>query len=347
MNKAAEDLIRTAANEENGKRAAYAYFENPSTEKILTLAEKNHIQLVRTYSTRWHKFSDNSLSLRVEGSNYSKTPDKTELVNVLDAVFSTNLSADWGISQRFFEAINGSGNERTRILTIHSSSLCAFLCFYLVSKNHPFIYKGVEYTNAFFEWPDRAKGSRRKQASSLDVLLVDEKKENILAVECKFAEYLTSENADTLGCYAKSLGVKLPDGAEEFGYVIKQVLAHHVGLSQFFEAPYDEDDGPTIAAMRRVLYFDHLQAVRYMELVFDFEGKENSESRLELLKGVYAKMVSQLKGKIFIPAAKRIIVEDEPSVITYRDLFKAGGESSATKDGSDFLNPNVRLFYKL
>ena len=98
----------------------------------------------------------------------------------------------------FHDVINGEGQERFKINTLHSSSLLGLLCFYKVSKDNvlrirlPFNGKKIEFcfdevkfekTNPVF--------SKSRGKSSIDVALYGEANGEKVALylESKFTEY--------------------------------------------------------------------------------------------------------------------------------------------------------------
>ncbi len=96
---------------------------------------------------------------------------------------------------KFVMACGGSGMEYRRINTLHSSSLCALLFFYNVTKDNPFVCnlegRMIEFTQSVFEF----KSPVITNASNMDVVLtgVDEYgKKVVLFLESKFSEYVTA-----------------------------------------------------------------------------------------------------------------------------------------------------------
>ncbi len=96
--------------------------------------------------------------------------------------------------EKFHQSCGGSGNEITRISTLHSSALCALLFFYNVTDKHPlkltingrdciFIHSRFEFKNPVIKNP-----------SNMDVTLVgryaDSGNPVILFLESKFSEYM-------------------------------------------------------------------------------------------------------------------------------------------------------------
>ena len=90
---------------------------------------------------------------------------------------------------KFHQAVGGQGNERNKILTMHSSSRCSLLCFYGLCKENMlklklddrevyFDYSQFEFKNPVIGYP-----------SNMDVVLVSKDRDVVLFLESKFSEY--------------------------------------------------------------------------------------------------------------------------------------------------------------
>ena len=94
--------------------------------------------------------------------------------------------------EKFNMAISGAGLENRRILTLHSSSLCALLFFYSCSINPITIALNdnttATFSKVFFEWRNKVLTSD----SNIDVVLYSPDSNILLFLESKFSEYITS-----------------------------------------------------------------------------------------------------------------------------------------------------------
>ena len=123
-------------------------------------------------------------------------------------------------------AVSGLGQEERRITTLHSSSLCALLFFYNVTKNNTLVLplntnKGtriVEFTESLFEFKNHVISDR--SPSNVDVVLVGRSiegnegggKDVVLFLESKFAEYFLSSGGTCdigKGYLTNEIGAKL------------------------------------------------------------------------------------------------------------------------------------------
>ena len=95
----------------------------------------------------------------------------------------------------FEAATGGNGNEKQKILTLHSSSLLAFLCFNDIA-NHPITIDGIVYNDGtvynevMFEVKNNVINNSPGK-SNIDVLLMGENRKKLLFLESKFTEYLS------------------------------------------------------------------------------------------------------------------------------------------------------------
>ena len=101
----------------------------------------------------------------------------------------------------FEAATGGNGNEKQKILTLHSSSLLAFLCFNDIA-NYPIRIDGIVYDDGkvyndgrvynevMFEVKNNVINNSPGK-SNIDVLLMGENRKKLLFLESKFTEYLS------------------------------------------------------------------------------------------------------------------------------------------------------------
>ncbi|MDY3933576.1 MAG: hypothetical protein SOZ05_08645, partial [Muribaculaceae bacterium] len=93
----------------------------------------------------------------------------------------------------FEAATGGNGNEKQKILTLHSSSLLAFLCFNDVA-NHPITITISDDKTVYDEVMFEVKNNVINESgtpSNIDVLLMGENRKKLLFLESKFTEYLS------------------------------------------------------------------------------------------------------------------------------------------------------------
>lgn len=100
---------------------------------------------------------------------------------------------------KFMMATSGDGDEGRKIRTLHSSSLCALLFFYNVTKEHPLTLnlegRVIKFTRSVFEF----KSPVIRNASNMDIVLYGKEeakgKKVIFLLESKFSEhYMYSDN---------------------------------------------------------------------------------------------------------------------------------------------------------
>ena len=209
--------------------------------------------------------------------------------------YLADLFLDEGNLERFDkcyrEAISGSGDEMFKMDAPWSSSLCALLFFYPVSKDNPLKIKDRTYIESFFE----VKSEVYNAPSNMDVVLRS-KDNDLLFIECKFTEYLTPTTKDISPKYLEDkLFFSLVNGdgclkirntgknkriyqayyndKEIYTEGIKQIIAHLIGLRNFQKGinsqhRYNKDN--EYERRRHEFYNIKYKEVRFMEVVFKF-----------------------------------------------------------------------------
>ncbi len=178
--------------------------------------------------------------------------------------------------KKFKMACSGNGDEITKITTLHSSSLCALLFFYNVTKTNKLVFpypelKDIEFYDSLFE----VKNKVIRFPSNIDVVLIGENKEKkkvLLFLESKFSEYILGitkkgnkyelgkgyvDSCDTKKIYCDetltTFGLKLDKSKKDKYYLIpdsdcyvegiKQMVSHHVGIRNLLTSGvYDKNE---------------------------------------------------------------------------------------------------------
>ena len=250
-----------------------------------------------------------------------------------------NLPNKEQFEKKFLEAISGDGDELSKIDALHSSSLCALLCFYNL-KGQSLKIAGMIFKceDVYFEVKNRVTDKGRP--SNMDVVLIgqDENgKRVILFIECKLSEYLGSSSKKLSETYRKDPYNEVFKqagfyDAKVFAQGIKQIVCHFFGLQNFIKemgkesgymkSEYSEKDH------RAKLYEFKYDSIYFLEVIFEIPGakftkyKEEAEEAIKGLKG----LVTDERLKLCEPT-------------TYQKLFK--------KDNPSALPGLVKSFYKL
>ena len=230
--------------------------------------------------------------------------------------------------EKFNESVSGDGQEFTKISTLHSSSLCALLCFYNVNKNHPLEYEGITYDDVHFEFKNKVIS----KPSNMDVVLTGKDKKGrsaILFVECKFSEFIGAGKYKLGEAYTKEPYKHIFDNFEYdkqkvFQYGLKQLVAHYIGIRNFVNNEYYLESSPRLELYRK---FD---IVSFVEVVFRHDNDD------------YRVYVSESK-EVF-KALEKEKEKDKLNInllgtVTYQDLFS--GKNSSV------IDKKVKAFYKL
>ncbi|MGN0212452.1 MAG: hypothetical protein ACI4AN_05850 [Muribaculaceae bacterium] len=123
-------------------------------------------------------------------STWSKSfiSEEGKELETLSKIF--DLTVTTKMRELFKAATSGDGDERSKIVTLHSSSLLAFLCFFDVS-NHPITIYETQYNEVMFEVKNDVINASLGKPSNIDVLLMGENRKKLLFLESKFTEYLS------------------------------------------------------------------------------------------------------------------------------------------------------------
>lgn len=118
----------------------------------------------------------------------------------------------------FHMAVNGDGQERRRICTLHSSSLLAFLFFSGISDKNTLKINSIEYDKCFFEIKNKVFSNAKisDKPSNIDAVLYSTRSNHLLFIESKFTEYLSHGKAfaadkyhDTIKAIIEKCGLNL------------------------------------------------------------------------------------------------------------------------------------------
>lgn len=177
--------------------------------------------------------------------------------------------------EKFSQSCNGSGQEAKKIATIHSSSLCALLFFYNVTKDNPYIMniggEEYEFTDSRSEYQNTVIEGRNP--SNMDVVLVGKHMKSSIPIvfflESKFSEYyerigkqlkiareyLNNNYSESLyrGNFIEKMGFHIveEDGNSDFCLIcdnacyvegIKQMISHYIGVKNLCDNPDVKND---------------------------------------------------------------------------------------------------------
>ena len=276
--------------------------------------------ICKTYSKRKKDESDDSYSFVVPNFS-SEFLVTTKLSNDDRDIVAKQLIDIFGIKEKdifldkFKEVCSGSGGEGSKITTLHSSSLCAFLFFFKVSTKNPLklpINGGeVEFDEVHFEYQNTVI----KGASNVDIVLIgkdEEGKDIILFLESKFSEYLSGGQANISLKYKEKfpeiynpkflddIGFEFKNNKEEnickigpkqgsvYSEGIKQMISHYIGIENYLKTPKKRCDS-------RILPKD---ATVYLgEIMFDFSFKRAGEC-FDNYSKAYKNMAKELNSLI-------------------------------------------------
>jgi len=256
----------------------------------------------------------------------------------------------------------------SRITTIHSSALLAFLAFYKVSEDTPIYIDDIKYTQRFFE----VKNKCIRTPSQVDVVLVSSDWKNVLYLESKFKETLeVSSEIEVRGAYRwkNKCGVEIYKedsfikhtgsilkgnkdetfkiavrGDEPKTYLdgIKQMISHYIGMLNGSNGKNEDVFEEKIKEAKNI---------NLASIVYDFPNipnfKENSDSlsfekRLENYGELYeklAKYLNTLTGKLKEPSDD-IKYSVREKLLTYQNVF-------SSEDNKKLLSCEVKSLFNI
>lgn len=183
----------------------------------------------------------------------------------------------------FGMATDGDGDEERRILTIHSSSLLALLCFFSVSEKNPLKIGDCDYTEVFFEVKNIVIKKDNRKPSNVDVVLVSKSKDGrirkLLFLESKFTEYVHHGHVKLASKYHPFYNF-IKENIDSLEFNISDFILHH-------------RDGSTSAAFGlwadRPLYLDGIkQAFSHLLGIATSPAEDSNRLREEYKKYYYS-----------------------------------------------------------
>ena len=312
-------------------------------------------EVISTKDRGSHKESEWSKSFKCE--------DGEDVFGTIQRIFGINESA-----RGLFEAAtSGDGNEKSRILTLHSSSLLAFLCFNGVA-NHPITIDGIVYDEVMFEVKNDVINASLGKPSNIDVLLMGENRKKLLFLESKFTEYLSGGKVflspdrykefydlllDKLDLPFKASFNKVnhkPDKSHSEPFVTEEyclINKNNVrtseyigGIKQAFSHLLGIATGPANKQLPenesyKMSLLENAEEIRFATIVFNCDN-DKFKKYDDLYKSVFENS-DVIKGTIKDVLKKRELkLTIVPHLLQYQEVFQA-----------NFLHEKVREFYRV
>ena len=316
-------------------------------------------EVISTKDRGSHKESEWSKSFKCE--------DGEDVFGTIQRIFGINESA-----RGLFEAAtSGDGNEKSRILTLHSSSLLAFLCFNGVA-NHPITIDGIVYDEVMFEVKNDVIDASLGKPSNIDVLLMGENRKKLLFLESKFTEYLSGGKV-TLSNKYRDLYIKLqklnlpfnikfinvlqesdnshkePDIKEEIRLYTEEKTSEYLdGIKQAFSHLLGIATGPAKKQTKgnedytRSL-LENADEIKFASIVFNCDDKKFDDYN-RLYKSVFENSdVIQETIKEVLPKSEiKLTIISE--LLEYQDVFQANNLSDEVRNFYNKVNDSKIRF---
>lgn len=294
------------------------------------------VKLSPTYIKRYKKFSDWSRIIHSE---------KGQEYHVLTDTFSLKTSDR--LKQIFDSAVSGDGDEKEKIMTLHSSSLCAFLHFSAINEANPFRFGTIDYTKVLFEVKNDVivPSDRENKPSNIDVLLFNQDCKHLLFLESKFTEYLSGGKATLADKYrvfyealmsakhgrgfsfkASEIDNKycLNNGDPSHGYLggIKQAFCHLLGIAT--GACVTQSDGNNGIYTQNLL--ENAESITFASIAFNCDSDKFSNYS-ELYNSTFQKAnIGCIKDALLkvVPDSENTIkkLHIHPLLLSYQEQFK-------------------------
>ena len=255
------------------------------------------------YRMLWSEEALKKLSIAPKGKNsYAFIPANREQDSTVKTLIEQfGIKDEPCFKEAFKKACSGAGDEGSKILTVHSSSLCALLHFYSISNNNKAVIEieGNQYCFSLvtFEFKNRVISG----ASNVDVVLLGEKLDSpnekvVLFLESKFAEYITDVGNRHISKR----------------YYTKNQYGKEVYESEEFEKIYEKDEKDSNDPKEFILRDKqgltcYIQGIKQMishyigirRLVAEGPGKyERSEAERKIISAVEEKSTHVLLGEV-------------------------------------------------
>lgn len=292
-----------------------------------------------------------------EWSKIFKCEDGEDVFGTIQRIFGINESA-----RGLFEAAtSGDGNEKSRILTLHSSSLLAFLCFNGVA-NHPITIDGIVYDEVMFEVKNDVIDASLGKPSNIDILLMGDNRKKLLFLESKFTEYLSGGKV-TLSNKYRDLYIKLqklnlpfnikfinvlqesdnshkePDIKEEIRLYTEEKTSEYLhGIKQAFSHLLGIATGPAKKQTKgnedyTGSLLENADEIKFASIVFNCNNKKFDDYN-NLYKSVFENSdVIQETIKEVVPK-RELKLSIIPQLLQYQEVFQ-----------DNYLSDKVRKFY--
>lgn len=298
-------------------------------------------------------------------STWSKSfkSEEGKELETLSKIFDLTITPE--MRELFKSATGGDGDEKSKILTLHSSSLLAFLCFYDLS-NHPITIDETEYNEVMFEVKNDVIDASLGKPSNIDVLLMGENRKRLMFLESKFTEYLSGGKAflspDRYKDFYELLSEKLelpfiasfdkvkhkpnkshsePFETEEYCLKTKERTSEYLGgIKQAFSHLLGIATGPAKKQTKgnedytRSL-LENADEIKFASIVFNCDN-DKFEKYDDLYKSVFENsdvIKDTIKDVLKKRELKLTIV---PHLLQYQEVFQA-----------NFLHEKVREFYRV
>ena len=161
------------------------------------------------YQELWKEkdYLEHLLKCKIEAKKSGNQPKSLYFKGTMDALdalkYVFEIQNETIFDMKYHMATGGDGDEGRKIRTVHSSSLCALLFFYNVTREHPMTLdldgRVIKFTRSAFEF----KSPVISNASNMDVVLYGTEKKTgkkiVFLLESKFSEHYLNSGSKLKG----------------------------------------------------------------------------------------------------------------------------------------------------
>ena len=303
--------------------------ERKVLEKTLnTVSENNKIYNFFKEEKRFNRLVQSD----IENTPYRGKPSQSSLQYTPESFCSLFGGISDNFEKLYKQAIHdGKGLEKSRIRTLHSSSLISFLTFCNVNESNPITFNNIDglenkiFTDIMFEKANKITRS----SSQIDICLTNST-DDVLFLESKFSEYVNrGKVSDISECYyndflnfrdffnANDMYLENPSTKKDhkpgsfdlcvkknhhiYAEGVKQMICHFLGAKNYAEKNKDKN-------------------VYLGTILYKFDEHIVPEEILKSYENVYKNLAKSMNSKL--PQNTNLHILNEP--ILYCDVYEGG-----------------------
>ena len=286
------------------------------------------------------KYKSLELALAEVAQKNERMKNATHYIDFNSNIFGQTMD------ERFIKMFqNGSGSElMVKGSSVKSSSMLGYNFFHWISKERPIVIDGIEYTDVAFEV--KIPVLKIGGPANMDVVLYNIDKGNVLFIESKFLEYVSTEafklkpsyhapkryyNLERGERWTKFIKEYDTSAPKQYWPGIKQEICHLIGLSNWI------NDDINISVNGSSINKDG--NIRFINLIFqpDKEQFNKEYAKFNSYTELYKEFHNSVENAGLIPTPLKMEFK------TYSDIW-SNIKSSAQSELIDYLYEHYMQF---